>query len=60
MTGVRYITTASGLRIGCAYQPPPARVEGDAQRVQAALLEERTTQPQTRLQRLLGAIWSWL
>ena len=27
--------------------------------IQAALLEPRTAQPQTTLQRALGALWGW-
>lgn len=60
MNAPRYITTPAGVRIGCAYQPPPARMQGDAVFVQAALLDQRTTEPQTWLQRLLGAVWRWL
>lgn len=36
--GDRIITTPSGLRIGSAYTPPPARLSDDAERIQAALL----------------------
>lgn len=60
MNGPRYITTSAGVRIGCAYQPPPARIGSDGERVQAALLEPRTALPMTALHRLLGAIWNWL
>ncbi len=60
MNAVRYITTRSGVRIGSAWTPPPARIEGDATRIQSALLDERTARPQTVVQRLVGRIWSWL
>lgn len=53
-------TTSTGLKIGRAYIPPPQRVEGHAIKVQAALLEPRTLQPQTPLQRILGRVWQWL
>jgi hypothetical protein len=56
----RYITTPSGVRIGSAYQPPPARLDRDHQKVQAALLESRTAFPVHRMHRLLGAIVRWL
>ncbi len=52
--------TATGLRIGIAYVPRPASVDGDAQRVQSALLEPRTAKPLPIATRLLGAIWRWL
>ena len=45
------------IEIGRAYVRPPARVEGHALHVQAALLEPRTAQRPTLLQRLAGAIW---
>lgn len=54
---VPYITTPAGVRISSAYQPPPARMDRDAQAIQRALLEPRTSQPLSPLARLLGAIW---
>lgn len=46
--------------IGRAYVPPPQRMQGEALKVQAALLEPRTLRPMSRLQRLVGRVWSWL
>lgn len=42
---VPYITTPSGVRIGSAWTPPPARMDRDAQTLQKALLDSRTAQP---------------
>jgi len=53
----RIHTTRAGVRIGSAYTPKPLRPEGDALRLQAALLEPRTTGEQTLTQRVLGALW---
>ena len=52
--------TRSGLRIGCAWTPRPARFDRDHERLQAALLDPRTAMPPNPLMRLAGAIWSWL
>lgn len=52
--------TRTGLRIGCAWTPPPARTDRDHQRLQAALLEPRTAAPQPLPARVAGAIWRWL
>jgi hypothetical protein len=60
MNAPRFITTVSGVRIGCAYQQPPARVDSDQQRVQAALLESWTAQPMPLWRRVCLAIWRWL
>ncbi len=46
--------------IGRAYLPPSPRVVSrDAETVQTALLDPRTTGPQTTLRRLAGAAWKW-
>jgi hypothetical protein len=42
MSGVHYITTPSGVRIGSAYQRPLPRMDRDAERLQRALLDPRT------------------
>lgn len=46
--------------IGRAYVPPPQRVQGDALKVQAAFLEQRTRHPVSRLRRLVAPVWRWL
>ncbi len=56
----RCITTKAGVRIGIAYIAPPQRVQGDAVKVQEALLERRTLLPQTTLQRIWGYVWGKL
>ena len=48
------------VRIGWAYVPRPMRIEGDAIKVQAALLEPRSATPQTLFQRVAGSIWRLL
>ena len=53
-------TTSTGLQIGRAYIPPASRMQGDAIKVQAALLEPRTLLPQSLLQRIFGRVWQWL
>jgi hypothetical protein len=56
----RCYTTRTGLRIGIAYMKPPARMQGDAVKVQAALLEPRTRHAPSRLRRLVAPILRWL
>jgi hypothetical protein len=56
----RCYTTRTGLRIGIAYMKPPARMQGDAVKVQAALLEPRTARPMSRLRLLVGRAVAWL
>jgi hypothetical protein len=52
------------VRIGIAHVAKQAHggdsLSRDALRIQAALLDPRTAQPQNALQRLLGAAWKWL
>lgn len=48
------------LHIGRCYIAPAIPVQGDAQALQAALLDKRTTKPQSLLMRVLGAVWGWL
>lgn len=55
-----FYTTKAGVRIGLLYIPPPARMIGDAMKLQAAFLEPKTTQPMSRLRWLAGRIWAWL
>lgn len=57
---VAFITTPAGVRIGSAWQPPPARLDRDQQQVQAALLEPRTAEPLRGAARVFGAIWKRL
>jgi hypothetical protein len=46
--------------IGRAYVPPSPRViSRDAETVQSALLDPRTSERQTTLQRLAGVAWKW-
>lgn len=53
---VPYISTGKVL-IGCAYQPRPPRMDRDAQRIQAALLDQRTARPLPPVLAALGALW---
>lgn len=46
-----YVTTRSGLTIGCAYTPPPPRPGSEAEQIQAALLHT----PPPLAERLLDA-----
>lgn len=54
------VGTPSGLRIGIAHIPRPEPVQGDALRLQSALLEPRTARPLPWLAAIAGAIWRWL
>lgn len=60
MNTPRFITTRSGVRISSAYTRPPARVDGDHERVQAALLEPRTQRPPSPLARFIAVVFGWL
>jgi hypothetical protein len=53
-------TTRTGITIGAAYVRPPQRMQGDAVKVQAALLEPRTRHAPSRLRRLVAPILRWL
>lgn len=53
-------TTRTGVRIGLTYIRPPHRVQGDALKVQAALLEKRTLVSQSFIRILIGRILQWL
>lgn len=57
---VRGIITPTGLVIGGAYQPPPQPLTRDQERMQAALLDERTTQQPTLWRRIIAPVWRWL
>ena len=48
-----------GIVICGAIAPPVPTMTQDGERIQAALLEPRTAQPQTTLRRALGAFWGW-
>lgn len=48
------------VQIGIAYTPKPAMLTADQESIQAALLEPRTTRPQSALQRVFGRVWQWL
>lgn len=54
------VGTSAGLRIGIAHIPCAQPVEGDALRLQSALLEPRTARPPSWLATIAGAIWRWL
>lgn len=56
---VPYITTKSGVRIGCAYQRPMPRVEGDAIRLQRVLLEPSAQVPEW-LRLIVAILWRLL
>lgn len=48
------------VAIGIAYIPRPQPLTADQERMQAALLDARTSVPQSMFQRVLGRIWSYL
>lgn len=48
------------VQIGLLYTRPPPIIQGDALRLQKALLDQRTANPLTRLSRIIGGVWSWL
>lgn len=45
-------TTPTGIKIGCAYQPPPPRMGSEAERIQSALLAKPMP--------VLDALMKWL
>ena len=49
--------TPTGIQIGLLYQPAMPVIQGDALRLQAALLNQRTP---SRIERLVSRIWIWL
>lgn len=51
--------TSKGVVIGGAWQPKPPALAPDAERLQAALLDSRTSAPRPILMRLVGAFWRW-
>ena len=52
--------TKTGLRIGIAHQQRPMPALGaDAERLQAALLDARTSRPRPWFMRALAAAWRW-
>ena len=50
-------TTRSGLKIGLRYTPALPSIQGDAIRLQTALLDSRTQTQPGFIARLLGAVW---
>jgi hypothetical protein len=52
--------TRTGLIIGGAAKHRPPAMTDDAIRIQSALLDKRTAQKPTVLQRIFGAVWRWL
>lgn len=56
--GRRVLTTRTGLRIGSAYTPKPsAAMDRDHERLQRALLDERTAGPRTGVVRAFSFLW---
>ena len=58
-----YSALSSGLQIGLMYKlrnPDPPPMEGDAIKLQSALLEPRTAKGPGALAAFFGAIWKWL
>lgn len=56
--GSNYAVDTGRVVIGRAYVPPSPRiVSRDAEHLQTALLDERTAQPQSLVQRVAGALW---
>lgn len=51
--------TSKGIVIGGAWQRPMPALAPDAERLQAALLDKRTSAPRPILMRLVGAFWRW-
>ena len=52
--------TPTGIQIGLLHQPAMPTIQGDALRLQAALLEKRTARPLSPLMRAAGRVWGWL
>ena len=48
------------VKIGLLYCPAMPVMQGDALKLQAALLEKRTAHPLTPLMRAAGRVWGWL
>lgn len=55
----RMTTTRTGITIGIAYMPRPQCQGHHAERIQAALLDERTAKPLTGVWRVVGRFWRW-
>jgi hypothetical protein len=53
---VPYITTKAGIRIGSAYQRPLPRIEGDAMRLQTALIDPARRVPEP-LRLVAALVW---
>ena len=47
------------VKIGLLYQPAMPLIQGDAIRLQTALLDKRTARPAGLVMRALAAFWSW-
>lgn len=57
----RDVVATRQVAIGSAHVPRPMPITGrDALHLQSALLDKRTAQPQSLLQRIAGAVWKWL
>lgn len=53
-------TTSSGLQIGSRYTPALPPIQGDAVRLQSALLDPRSASKPGWLGAFFGFIWRWL
>ena len=47
------------VRIGLLYQTAMPVIQGDAVRLQTALLDKRTARPANLVARVLNRFWSW-
>jgi len=54
------VTTSTGIVIGCAAPVKMPEITGHGVLLQKALLDKRTAQAPTVLQRIFGAVWRWL
>lgn len=52
--------TSRGIVIGGAWQRPMPTLTQDGERLQAALLDSRTSRPRPMLMRVAAALWGWL
>lgn len=53
------VGTRTGILIGSRWTPGPAPLNADAELIQEALLERRTSTPRPLLHRVAGAVWRW-
>ena len=53
-------TTSSGLQIGSRYTPALPAIQGDAVRLQSALLDPRSASRPSRLGAFFGFFWRFM